>query len=280
MRETVLSYLQKKEFNKIIEILKDNRIFNNLISDEIFKLIFFQNFTNELFNQEDLEITYPAFLYQCHTSENYAFELNKEDEEKILIFLINKTKSYNYAKKLPQYSESVLIIQDYKNKMQVESEKSAKLAKKHRDLEIVEKYSKNTESLIKSIFNSPQEKDFYKACQVVFKNHLILPNVSLSTLFNQKIVQEKYLSYFNYFLKSSIDCVVVDGETFIPKLFFELDSKTYHSDEDAKMRDEIKNKLVTELGSSLIRITRKTGTESVNEFINFLEVIKEEKNIT
>lgn len=279
MRETVLSYLQQKEFNKIIDILKDNRIFNNLISDEIFKIIFFQNFTNELFNQEKLEVTYPAFLYQCHSSNDYIFEFNKEDEEKILLFLINKTRNYNYAKKLPQYSESILIIQDYNNKMQAESEKSANLAKKHRDLEIVEKYSKNKESLIKSIFNSPQEQDFYKACQKVFENHLILPNVSLSTLFNQNIVQEKYKSYFNYFLKSSIDCVVVDGETYIPILFFELDSKTYHLDDEAKLRDEIKNKLVTEFGSSLIRITRKTGKESVKEFINFLEVIKEEKRI-
>ncbi|MGV0940852.1 DUF2726 domain-containing protein [Empedobacter sp. ULE_I140] len=279
MRETVLSYLQQKEFNKIIDILKDNRIFNNLISDEIFNIIFFQNFTTELFNQEELEVTYPAFLYQCHSSNDYIFEFNKEDEEKILIFLINKTRNYNYAKKLPQYSESILIIQDHNNKMQAESEKSAMLAKKHRDLEIVEKYSKNRESLIKSIFNSPQEKDFYKACQKVFENHLILPNVSLSTLFNQNIVQEKYKSYFNYFLKSSIDCVVVDGETYIPILFFELDSKTYHLDDEAKLRDEIKNKLVTEFGSSLIRITRKTGKESVKEFINFLEVIKEEKRI-
>lgn len=133
--------------------------------------------------------------------------------------------------------------------------------------------------IIKSIFNSPQEKDFFIACRDVFLGKLILPNVSLSTLFNQNIVREKYSMYYNFYLKSSIDCVVVDEKTFIPILFFELDSKTYHSDEEAKKRDEIKNKLVTEFGSSLIRITKRTGNESIEEFKSFLEVIKEEKNI-
>ena len=61
MRETVLKLLQEKNFDEIIKVFKDNKIFNSLLNDDIFKLIFFQNFTNELFSQDDLEITYPAF---------------------------------------------------------------------------------------------------------------------------------------------------------------------------------------------------------------------------
>lgn len=279
MRETVLKHLQENNFDEIIKVFKDNKIFNNLLEDEIFKLIFFQNFTNELFNKENLEISYHAFLYQCHNSKDYVFELNQNDSEKLLKFLIDKTKNYNYAKELPNYSTSTEIIKDYELNLKTQSEKAEKLAKKHRDFEIVEKYSNNTENLIKSIFNSPQEKEFYLACKSVFKNQLILPNVSLSNLFNQEVVRQKFPEYYNFYLKSSIDFVMVDEITFIPFLFFELDSKTYHSDETAKKRDEIKNLLVTELGNSLIRVTKKTGKEGINEYEKFLEIVKSEKNI-
>lgn len=143
MRETVLSYLQQNEFDKIVEILKDNKLFNLLISDQIFETIFFQNFTYQLLNYTELELPYPAFLYNCHVSDDYTFKFNNEDEEKILKFLIDKTKDYNYAKKLPNYSQSILIIEEYESKLQIESEISVKIAKKHKDLEIVEKYSNN-----------------------------------------------------------------------------------------------------------------------------------------
>ncbi len=75
MRDTVLNELRQKNFKYIIDVLKDNKTFDTLISDEIFKHIFFQNFTNVLFNQENLELTYPAFLYQCHISKNYILQL-------------------------------------------------------------------------------------------------------------------------------------------------------------------------------------------------------------
>ena len=279
MRETVLKHLQENNFDEIIKVFKDNKIFNGLLEDDIFKLIFFQNFTDQLFSQDDLEITYPAFLYQCHKSKDYVFELNQNDTEKVLKFLIDKTKHYNYAKELPNYSLSIQIINDYQLNLKTQSEKSEKLAKKHRDFEIVEKYSNNTESLIKSIFNSPQEKEFYLACRNVFENQLIFPNMSLTNLFNQEIVKQKFSDFYSFYLKSSIDFVIVDENTFIPILFFELDSKTYHSDQNAKKRDEIKNLLVTELGNSLIRITKKTGSEGIEEYVNFLKIIKEEKNI-
>lgn len=279
MREEVLGHLQQNNFEKIIQIFKNNKIFNSLIEDEIFKLIFFQNFTNELFSQENLEISYPAFLYQCHISKDYVFELNQDDTEKVLRFLIDKTKFYDYAKLLPNYTESIKIIESHELNLKTQSEKSEKLAQKNRDFVIVEKYSNNTENIIKSIFNSPQEKQFYFACRNVFKNQLILPNVSLTNLFNQNVVRQKFPNFYDFYLKSSIDFVIIDEKTFIPFLFFELDSKTYHSNENSKKRDEIKDLLVTELGNTLIRVTKKTGTESTQEYEKFLEIVKEENNI-
>ncbi|MDV3664205.1 hypothetical protein CMU51_09055 [Elizabethkingia anophelis] len=271
--------LQQRKFLEIIGILKDNKVFNELLNDFVFKTVFFQNFINELFNESALEIEYPAFLYHCHSSNEYVFKFSEEDEEKVLMFLIDNTKKYLYAIKLPYYSTSIEIINEYKAKMSVEAEKAAIIAKKEKDFEIVEKYSNNTESLLKSIFNSPQEKEFYLACTSVFKNYIVLPNVSLTTIFNATVVKKKFSKYFDFYLKSSIDFVLVEDKTFIPILFFELDSKGYHSDKKAKFRDEIKDILLTELGHDLIRMTKKTGKEGVHEYFDFLEAIKEERGI-
>jgi len=279
MRDTILTFLQHKEFDKIVEVLRDNKTFNILLEDEIFKTVFFQNFTNELFSQEDLQISYPAFLLNCHDSCNYVFKLNGIDEEKVLIFLFEKTQEVNYAKRLPNHAEAIKVVNKHNLKLKTESEKGLIRAQKQRDFQIVEQFANNTQNLIKSIFNSPQEKELYLACKQIFSSYLILPNVSLTTIFNQHVIKDKFSRYFDFYLKSSVDIVIVDKETFIPILYFELDSKTFH-DENSSARDKIKNELFRELGHDLIRVKKRTGKEGVNEYVSLLEIIKHEKNIT
>lgn len=278
MRDTVLKYLQHQDFDKIIEVLRDNKIFDELMKDEIFKTVFFQNFTNELFSQEELQLAYPAFLLNCHDSKNYAFKLNETDEERILMFLFEKTEEVNYAKRLWKYNPAIEIVKKDIAKLKIESEQGLLRAQKQKDFNVVEQYANNTESLTKSIFNSPQEKEFYLACKQIFSSYLILPNVSLTTIFNQNVIRNRFSIYFDFYLKSSIDIVIVDKETFIPFLFFELDSKTFHN-ENSNSRDAIKNELFEKLGYDLIRLTKKTGKEGIEEYIALLEVIKNEKNI-
>lgn len=279
MRDTVLTFLQHKEFDKIIEVLRDNETFNILLEDEIFKSVFFQNFTNELFSQEDLQLSYPAFLLNCNDSKDYVFKLNETDERKVLHFLFEKTKEVNYAKRLPNYDPAIEVVNEHNSKLKIESEQGLIRAQKQKDFKVVEQFANNTQNLIKSIFNSPQEKELYFACKQVFPSHLILPNVSLTTIFNQNVVKKQFSKYFNFYLKSSVDIVVVDEETYIPILFFELDSKTFH-DDSSSTRDNIKNELFRELGHDLIRVTKRTGKEGIKEYILLLETLKKEKNIT
>ncbi|HEY4629642.1 MAG TPA: DUF2726 domain-containing protein [Flavobacterium sp.] len=278
MRDNVLTFLQYKEFDRIIEVLRDNKTFNTLLEDEIFKTVFFQNFTNELFSQNDLQISYPAFLLNCHDSNNYVFKLNKIDEEKVLNFLFEKTREVNYAKRLPNHTQAIQVVNKHYLKLKTESEQGLIRAQKQRDFEVVEQFSNNTQNLIKSIFNSPQEKELYLACKQIFPLHLILPNVSLTTIFNQNVVKNQFSKYFDFYLRSSVDIVIVDEETFIPILYFELDSKTFH-DENSSTRDNIKNELFRELGHDLIRVKKRTGKEGIKEYVSLLEIIKQEKNI-
>ncbi|PDS22677.1 DUF2726 domain-containing protein [Flavobacterium branchiophilum] len=278
MRDTVLKYLQHQNFDKIIEVLRDNKTFDELMKDEIFRIVFFQNFTNELFNQTELKLSYPAFLLNCHDSKDYAFKLNENDEERILMFLFEKTAEVNYAKRLPKHEPAIEIVKKDFEKLKTESEQGLIRAQKQKNFKVVEQFANNNESLIKSIFNSPQEKEFYLACKEIFTSYIILPNVSLTTIFNQNLVRNQFSKYFDFYLKSSIDFVIVEEETFIPILFIELDSKTFHN-KNSSGRDNIKNELFDKLGYDLIRITKKTGKEGIKEFSELLEVIKKEKNI-
>lgn len=278
MRDVVLGYLQHREFDKIIDVLRDNRTFNALLEDQIFKSVFFEYFTAELFDQENLPLSYPAFLLTCHDSVRYAFKLSDKDEEKVLSHLFENTKEVNYAKRLPHRQDAVDIVNQHLSEIKEKSEIGLKNAQKQQDLKVVEEYANNTHSIIKSIFNSPQEKEFYLACKYVFSSFLILPNTSLTSIFNQDVVKKRYPQILEFYLKSSVDMVIVDEETFIPTLFFELDSKSFHN-KDSETRDSIKDKLFTELGHDLIRITKRTGKEGINEYISLLEQIKKEKNI-
>ena len=277
MREVALGYLQAREFDKLIEILKDNKIFNDLLEDHIFNSVFAQNFITELAKIETP--VYCAFLYSCHCSPNFSFVLEKSNEEEILKLLIDKTGNYNYAKKLPQYINSIKIINEYQQNLNQQREESIKIAEKLKDFHIVEKYSNNTDNLLKSIFNSPQEKEFYIACTNTFNSYLVLPNIAMSSLFNSIVVKTKYKDLFNFFLKSTIDFVIIETHNFTPILFFELDSKSFHSDLKSKENDEIKNLLITELGKDLIRIMKRSPNKGIEEYIELLTKIKKERNL-
>jgi hypothetical protein len=273
MRESALQFLAQSNHDDLFNLLKDNNTFNELIQDDIFILIFYQNF-DDIFKSENSE-TYIRLLFTFHESKDFVFSLPKIEYEKVLKYLINKTRKYYYAKLLPNYEISIQIIDAHTEDIKKKAEDDQRKLQKQNELKIVEHYSNNT-SITKSIFNSHQEKEFYLACKQVFEKEIILPNASLTTIFNSEIVKEKYPEHFKYFLLSSVDFVIVDPETFIPFLFFELDSKTFHSSSVSKENDNTKNSLFKLFGKTLIRIEKSKSNQGENDFILFLRKKKSE----
>lgn len=265
MREPALQFLATKNYDSLFNLLKDNIVFNDLITDDIFKQIFSANF-DDLFKSENSPEIYIAILHNFHRSKDYIFSLSKTEEQKVLKFLIDRTKKYDYAKLLPNYEVSINIINKHESEIKRKAEEDYKKIQKQNTLNVVNLFSNNT-SIIKSIFNSPQEKEFYLACKRIFFNEIILPNVSLTTIFNSEIVKEKYPDHFLYFLMASVDFIIVDPETFIPFLFFELDSKTFHSSNSSIENDKTKNFLFKEFGKTLTRIMKN---QEDNDFESFL----------
>lgn len=274
MREYALQYLAQKDYSNLFNLLKNNDIFNELMNDSIFKQIFSTNFDDLFHSENDPEI-HIGILYSFHISPNYKFELSKVEEEKVIKFLIDTTSNVKYAKLLPDYEPSKKIIFQYQEELRKKVRSNQKELERQNELKVVEQFSNNT-SIIKSIFNSPQEKEFYLACKQVFDKEIIIPNASLTTIFNSKVIKEKYPQYFNYFLSASVDFIIVNPDTFIPTLFFELDSKTFHSKSKSMENDRTKNYLFNEFGKSLIRIEKNNLNQGIEEFTLFLRKKKAE----
>lgn len=274
MTDQILQLLKDKDFDELFKLLKNNRLFNDLANDPIFTSIFGTFFIDELLTTYPDDLKYPTFLFHAHKSSEYRYELQNEELEKILKHLITKTGEYVYAKELPDFTISKRIISQYKSTINRKAEQGSHNADMRKDLDFINIYSQDKSLIKKSIFNSEQEKQFYLACIEVFPEFLILPNVSLTTLFNSKFVRHKYPEYFNYYLKSNVDFVIVEKENFLPLHFFELDSATFHTRDTDKRRDEIKNILIAEFGGNLHRIRRRSNNQGIVEFKDFLTMFK------
>lgn len=273
-----LILIQKKEWKNLLSVLKDNQIFDNLVSDSIFRDLFHKYFIRELLNdinssKEDKIIELGA-IFNFHKSTSYKFTLPQDEHEKLVVKLVEITGDYIYAREYPNNPICKnIIIQHLKE----EEEKSRFIQDNfevRRNLEIVEFEKIEQESLNKSIFNSPQEIEFYNAAKTVFQDEIILPNAALSTVINNEALnklenQEKWL-----FLTTTVDFVIVDNHNYRPIYFFELDS-SYHDTPEQIIKDNLKNRLISGFGYKLFRSRKITAGDKTEYFIKWLKEIKQ-----
>lgn len=274
----VLILIQKKEWQNLLSVLKDNQIFDSLISDSIFRDLFHTYFIKEILNDVDNskedKILELAAIYNFHKSTSYKFSLPQDEHEKLIVKLVEITGDYLYAKEYPDNPICKVIISQH---LKEEEEKSKFIQDNFElkeNLEIVE-FEKNEKALLsKSIFNSPQEIEFYNAAKTVFQEEIILPNAALSTVITNEVLhklenQEKWL-----FLTTTVDFVIVNNQTFQPMYFFELDS-SYHDTPQQIIKDNLKNKLISGFGYKLYRTRKLTTGDKTEYFTKWLKSIKQ-----
>ena len=129
----------------------------------------------------------------------------------------------------------------------------------------------------RSLFKSPQEKEFFDAVREVYPQFIVYPNVAVSTVIDFDNVKDKLTdAEKRYFFSAIIDCVVFDyHDLCMPKYFFELDS-SYH-DEPAQMKkDEYKNNILSAAGQKLHRIRKTSGTQSHADYKRLIRTLLEE----
>ncbi|MFM0048362.1 DUF2726 domain-containing protein [Caballeronia grimmiae] len=114
---------------------------------------------------------------------------------------------------------------------------------------------------VKQVFNSEREFAIYQAIIQLCPNHLVFPNCGLQSIFSYDKMKELVSQdEFGYFLRASVDVVVVSTTTYLPLLAIEVDS-IYHDTEKQLARDERKDRIFEMGGVPLLRL-RPLGSPS------------------
>lgn len=269
----ILSLIVQKDWELLLNNLKDNNNISKLFDDPIFLYTFNLYFVDELIKADDIEnddyILILTSIRVFHSSSSHKFKLLDGDYKKVILKLFDLTKDIDLARLFPEEECCRVFIEEH-NKNEDFQIKSIK--DDHRlsqTFDINQHESVSNEPFAISIFKSPQEKDVYDAASVVFKDYTLLPNAALSTLINNKVLSRLTKKEGWYFLSTTVDLVIVDNKTSLPIHFIEIDS-SFHDEPEQKLKDKLKNKLITEAGFKLIRIRQKKNDATIDDYIIFL----------
>ena len=203
--------------------------------------------------------------------------LNEKQKEAIILAIISGKKDnlsycYQYAKSYPDNEMCQEIIAKYKENLPEKLDQS-----QYQKLTVTENKKIEIQSdYRKSLFNSVQEVEFYLAIKRVFDSYQVYPNVGLSSILNYDNIKDELSSKErDFFLKSSVDFVVLEPfRNYFPIYFFEIDS-IWHDSEEQKERDKIKDKIFSISGQKLYRIRKVDNSIDEREFERLLVEIRE-----
>lgn len=118
-------------------------------------------------------------------------------------------------------------------------------------------------SAVKQVFNSQREFTIYQVLVQLCPNHLVFPNCSLQSVMTYERMKELVSEDdFGYYLRASVDIVVVSSTTYLPMLAIEVDS-VWHDTERQQKNDDKKDRLFAAAGVPFMRL-RPVGSPSEN----------------
>ncbi len=270
-REKVFQIVGQKKWPDLIEVFRDNELYDFIMNDSILK-----NLVDNFLLSELLENTtgendpgYKYYLQQFHTlhcSQNHRFKLHPEEFKKLVLKIVevesNKQIAYNFATLFQDEPICQQVIEEYEKKQsQIISHSQEKdiLLTKNRDV--------SDENATISIFKSKQEYHFFRAVRECYPMYLVIPNVALNAVIDFNIIEDKLsVEEKSYFWRALVDCVVIDTENdYKPISFYELDS-VFHDSEKQKENDLLKDNILAKAGQELYRIRRTSHKMEEKDF--------------
>ncbi|XWW48581.1 DUF2726 domain-containing protein (plasmid) [Fibrella sp. USSR17] len=264
-RENTFKLLQQRNWTALIELFKDNKIYDQLWQDDITKSVLEAQFIRELiegssFDKDPDYLFYMEQFHLLHIGPNFHFTLPSVDVERLVEKIILGYRStqiqsaLRYAKRYQHLPISIELLKEFEQtqpKVVEHTQKRTIHVTLNNDIESVD-------STI-SLFKSGQEYEFYRAVREVYSTYLVFPNVAVSALVNfEQIKQFLDQNERNYFFKALVDCVVFDAENaFKPFKMLEIDS-IYHDNQEQQIKDRMKDKIMAKAGQQLIRIRVKS----------------------
>jgi hypothetical protein len=258
-----LVYLQKRNWTELNNLLSNSKNYKELLEDPLFN-IFETNLVSEIKSLEntvtdDLHIIVLERIIQLCKQTN-QLKLSDNCVKEIAKYLFHKNPSENIAKLLPNDAEAINFLKSKINEA-TQIAKNTILAA-NLDIKIGEKgeliYSKK-------ITNSPQEEELFRLASELLQNKLIYPNVALSVIISDKLLNQLTNEQKKFFFMSTIDLCVIDPNTLMPEFYFELDS-AWHDKLKQIENDNMKDDIFSKAGLTLIRIRKKHNKTMRNEF--------------
>lgn len=276
-REELFQLIFKKKWPEVMAAVY--RHHREVASDDVSRLAV-QTFTDEFFAHlekdaidEDTAVAL-QYIYLSHTEGRF-----KVDGPRYRSLVVNLAKSrlerndlsgaYSYAKSLPEEKFCASVIKKYEDSLPKRVEHS----QSHR-IKVTENRNVAEVDGRRTLFRSKQEREFFAALKDVFHQHIVYPNVSVTSVVDFEKVRDRLTpEERDYFFRAIIDCVVFDYEDglYQPILFYELDS-AYHDDPIRKAKDTQKDRILAAAGQRLRRI-RTTGAAINRE--EFIKLIRE-----
>lgn len=109
-------------------------------------------------------------------------------------------------------------------------------------------------SAVKQVFNSQREFLIYQVMVQLCPNHLVFPNSSLQSIMSYDRIKELVSDDdFGYYLRASVDLVLISSTTYLPWLAIEVDS-VWHDTERQQKNDGKKDRLFAAAGVPFMRL--------------------------
>lgn len=204
-------------------------------------------------------------------------KLNDKQKEAITIAIVNGKKDnisycYQYAKNYPDNEICNTLIKKHEENLPTElihSQTYDLIATENKEIDESQDYRK-------PLFNSLQEVEFFLALKRVFDSYQIFPNVGLSCILDfEKIKSSLSTKEKEFFLKSSVDFVVLEPfRNYLPIYFFEIDS-VWHDTDEQKEKDKMKDKIFSFSGQKLFRIRKIDNSIDEVEFERLIIEIRD-----
>ena len=123
----------------------------------------------------------------------------------------------------------------------------------------------------KKFFMSALEHDLFDILHKALSNkYHIFPQVHLSSIIDHKIVGQNWNAAFRHINGKSVDYVICDKAYIAPLLAIELDDSS-HDREDRMERDEIVERIISEAGLPMLRITKGHNGFEVEKILKDIE---------
>ena len=107
---------------------------------------------------------------------------------------------------------------------------------------------------VKQVFNSQREFTIYQVMVQLCPNHLVFPNCGLQSFMSYERMKELVVDDdFGYYLRASVDILVVSSTTYLPLLAIEVDSN-WHDTDRQKKNDSKKDRLFAMAGVPFLRL--------------------------